>query len=190
LFANASAVFTDYLTLVCWSWTSGFLLGSLARRTIPVHGALFCLAVLFAGVWGVPRNSGDGGSNAVVFSLAFYRVVFPVLLQIALVLIPSVWGMRQGLGMATFPRPLRAMLWAGAVVSAVALVIMNFGWVLCSAGWVQGCMEWAIQVGYAHVFGRSPFIQISTLPLALAGPVGYGIAAAAWRRWRGMASAA
>ena len=32
--------------------------------------------------------------NAVVFDIAFYRVVFPLLVEIVLVAIPALWGMR------------------------------------------------------------------------------------------------
>lgn len=86
------------VALVLWAWTSGFVLGSLARRTVWVHGALFCLAWL--GEW------------ARVAWLVFWRwfelgrsfpIVFfvPILVQAFLFLLPSIWGMRRGLRIGT-----------------------------------------------------------------------------------------
>src|SRR5262249_23944492 len=52
--AHYSAVtFMGSLTLACWSWTSGFVLGSLTRRTVRVNGALFCLVSLSGELLGV-----------------------------------------------------------------------------------------------------------------------------------------
>lgn len=188
---NAGAgLFTVYLILVCWSWASGFLIGALSRLAVPAHGALFCLAVLIPGLWDQP-NLVARGPNAAIFSLTFYGVMFPFIVQAVLVLLPAVRGMRHGLGLAAFPRPLRAIQWACAIVTVAALVVMNLNWVLCligpfhSAGRYQACMEWVIQAGAPHVWGHSPIVRIPTLPLALAGPVGYLAAASVWRRWRG-----
>jgi hypothetical protein len=63
----------SFLTMICcqamalasWSWTSGFALGSLSRRTVWINGALFCLVCLrlefflvylrlTLGHWGIP----------------------------------------------------------------------------------------------------------------------------------------
>jgi hypothetical protein len=189
LLNSGTNVLRQYLVLACWSWAGGFLLGSLSRRTIPIQGALFCLAVLFVGL-GEPRWSpGYGDSTAAVFSLAFYRVVFPLIVQAALVLVPSVWGMRQGVRLAAFPLPLRGALLMSVIVTVAALILMNFGWALCFTGRYQACMEWAVQVGYAHVSGRSQIIAIPVLPLALAGPVGYLFVAMVWRRYATTAAA-
>ena len=47
-FAHCVAlILLSYLTLVCWSWTSGFVLGSVSRGTVRVNGVLFCLMLLF-----------------------------------------------------------------------------------------------------------------------------------------------
>src|SRR5262249_53571671 len=152
---NSEDIFKQYLILICWSWASGFMLGSLSRRTIPVNGALFCLVVLFAELLEAPpyllpgRNHfGNSGANAVVFSLTFYGLMFPLILQGVLVLLPSVWGMHQG-GLAKRPPLLRTILWASAVVTITVLATRNWGWFLCSLGRFQACAEWALQAGYA-----------------------------------------
>src|SRR5438067_11520663 len=43
LLHNSAGIFEQYLILFCWSWASGFALGSLSRRTIPINGTLFCV---------------------------------------------------------------------------------------------------------------------------------------------------
>jgi hypothetical protein len=184
----SAGIFVTYVTLLCWSWASGFMLGSLSRRTIPVNGALFCLVVLFAKLLEAPppgRNDSNVDSNDAVFSLTFYSVMFPLILQAVLILLPAVWGMHQGRRLATLPPMLRTILWTFAIATITALAIRNWGWVLCSTGRFPACMEWALWAGYATQAGRPPSRHIPALPLALIGPVGYMAATAVRRRWRG-----
>src|ERR1700704_4183276 len=44
-----------YLALACWSWTSGFVLGSVSRGIIRVNRVLFCLMLLFGALLGAPK---------------------------------------------------------------------------------------------------------------------------------------
>ena len=101
MFAEAVAlVFMRYLTLVCWSWTSGFVLGSVSRRIIRVNGVLFCLRLLFGELLGAPRYFAtvqylrwqslhrafpDFASlpdpNAPGIALTFYRAMFPLIVH-------------------------------------------------------------------------------------------------------------
>lgn len=115
-----AGIFMSYLTLSCWSWTSGFVLGSLSRRAIQVNGALFCLMLVFAELSGAPRYRGnslflhrarDFDNNAAVFTLTFYRVLFPLIVQAVLVVLPSLCGMRQGLRPAKLPPLLHTIVW-------------------------------------------------------------------------------
>ena len=167
---NGAAIFEQYLMLACWSWAGGFLLGSLSRRTIRVNGAIFCLIVLFA-EWLedpahlLPARTYDG--NSAVFSPMFYRIMFPLILQAVLVLLPSVWGMYQGLRLVTLPPLLRGILWASAIATIAALAIQNCGWVLCTSGRLPRCRVWSIPVS----------------ALSLAGPVAYMVATVVWPRW-------
>jgi hypothetical protein len=84
----------SYLMLACSAWAGGIAVGWLSRRAISVNAALFCAVVLTTPYPKVPFAGGS--SNAAVFSLTFYRVVFPVIVQTALVLLPAIWGMRLG----------------------------------------------------------------------------------------------
>src|SRR5260221_1750096 len=92
----SAVIFAAYMTLFFWSWPSGFMLASLSRRTIQVNGALFCLVVLLAKLLEAPppgRNDGNVDSNDPVLSLTFYSVMFPLILQAVLILLPAIWGM-------------------------------------------------------------------------------------------------
>jgi hypothetical protein len=65
------------LALIGWSWTTGFALGSLSRRTLWTTATLFCLVVFV--VFGLfPGTAARANPfNAAVFSLPFYRIVYP-----------------------------------------------------------------------------------------------------------------
>jgi hypothetical protein len=133
----SAGVFMSYITLMCWSWTSGFVLGSLSRSTIPVNGALFCLVLLLAELPGAPQYIGHAPllyrvraveSPSPVFALAFYRVMFPLIVQAVLVFLPSLWGMRQGRRLVTLRPLLQAMLWIAALATLAAIPIPSHVW--------------------------------------------------------------
>jgi hypothetical protein len=140
VFAETVAlVFKGYLTLVCWSWTSGFVLGSISRRMIQTNSVLFFLMLWFGALVGAPRYFAYyfqyvhrtfglpplPDPNAPVFALAFYREMFPLVIQAVLVVGPSLWGMRQGAGMARLRPLLRKILWTAAIATLAAMVIQN-----------------------------------------------------------------
>ena len=185
LVRNSAAIFNEYVTVICWSWASGFALGSLSRRAIPISGALFCLVVLLAETVQEPARlyNEHGDPNSAVFSLTFYRLIFPLILLAFLVLLPAVWGMRQGLQLTPFPLLLRAILWTFAIVTIAALTSRNWGWYPCRFGRFQACREWALQAGLSRQAGVPEIRPIPMLPFALAGPAGYLLATAVWRRW-------
>lgn len=161
---NCAAVCASFVGLMCWSWTSGFALGSVSRRSIPINGALFCLVLLVA-VWTrpptffghrwfwYPARSFD--NNAAAFSQAFYRVVLPLIVETILVLLPSLWGMRRGFRMTALSRPLQTVVWIAVIATIAALV---------NARWIQ-----------LH-------FHAALLPLCAAGPIAYTLAAANSRR--------
>jgi hypothetical protein len=105
------------LLLFCWSWAAGFVLGAMSRRTIWFNGILFCLALLFLGSQlnrpyqdRVYQYSVDGWP----LPLMFYTAILPLILQTTLILLPSLWGMHQGLQPPS--RLLQTILWVVAVV--------------------------------------------------------------------------
>ncbi len=58
LIRYGAGVSLNYLALVCWSWTGGFVLGFWSRRTIAVNVSLFGVTLLLAELLGAPRYLG------------------------------------------------------------------------------------------------------------------------------------
>jgi hypothetical protein len=90
--------------------------------------------------------------------------------------------MLQGRRSAASSRSLRALLLVLASVTIAVLALRNWGLVLCAWGSMQSCQAWALQTGYASLFGVLPVRQLPTLPLTLVGPLGYLLATSIWRR--------
>jgi len=135
------------LTLIGWSWTSGFVLGSLSRRTTWANGSLFCLAA-FGGTLAIATVGSQNPFNAAVFSLTFYSTVWPIILLTVLVALPALAGMRQTFRLPTLPL-LQTFLWAVliAILTARAkrgsgplgllslLIMWPVGYMIATAGW-------------------------------------------------------
>jgi hypothetical protein len=172
-------IFLMYLTLPCWSWIGGLTLAYVSRRAIPLNGALFCLMVFLAGLAGTPRFLGylarDFLGNSAVFAMTFYRVVCPAIVQAALVVLPALAGMRQGLRWIAVPRLPRVLLWTSATFNCASIT---------SLAW----FPWL--VGSAHVRpefwdGRIRLVQL--LLVFVYWPVVYLPARTIGCRWRGKA---
>jgi hypothetical protein len=173
-------VFKGYLALACWSWTSGFLLGTISPRMIQTNGVLFFLMLFFGALVGAPRYFAyywpfRYGANGPVFSLMFYWETFPLIVLALLVVGPSLWGMRQGEGMERLRPLLRRILWIAAIATLPAMVIQN--------------PELSV---FLKVFRRREIWgawQTWLLQLVVYWPVGYLVASAIWRhRHRRMAA--
>ena len=131
---HMGAILTGYFTLFCWSWSSGFLVGSASRRSLPLQGMLFGLFVLFGAAAGAPPQhfgqalfyrARDFPNNAAVFDVAFYRVVYPFLLQFALVLGPSIWGMSQAENARRARTVRRRIAWTAAIATLPAIAVQT-----------------------------------------------------------------
>lgn len=131
---QAAAIMAGYFTLFCWSWSSGFLLGSVSRRRLPFLSILFALFVLFGAYLGEPpRHFGralfhrarDFSNHSAVFDPVFFRLIFPVILQFVLVLSPSVWGMIQAERARKFPPRFRKPLWVATIATLPAIAIQT-----------------------------------------------------------------
>ncbi len=168
-------VFTSlsYLALIGWSWTTGFALGSLSRRTLWVTATLFCLVVL-AGSLGVTSTAARS-YNAAVFVERFYGVVFPRLVRVTLVLVPALWGMHWS-RRSPSPPLLRTILGAAAIAILTA--------------WTSKSIEYSVIFGW-HLMAPRPGIDgiVGTgddphrlFPLVLMCPVVYIVARAIWER--------
>ena len=161
-------IFRSFSTLVCWSWTTGFVIGSLARRTIWVNGTLFTI-VLFGELLAGPHHHNP--FNPLVFSLTFYRAVLPPLLCTVLIFLPALWGMHKAFRLANLP-PLRTILWAAAIATMTGLAIRDLEVSVMSA--LMSAL-WPLRAGWG----------LRLLPLAAVCPAGFMVATAKWRRLSG-----
>jgi hypothetical protein len=131
---QAGTILSGYVALFCWSWSSGFLIGSANRRSLPFQSVLFVSLVLFGAFLGMPpRHFGlalfhrarDFSNNAAVFDLWFYRVAFPLIVQAVFVVGPSIWGMCQAEQAGSGRPRFRKLLWAGAIATLPAIAMQT-----------------------------------------------------------------
>lgn len=184
LFGNGAAIVISWIALMCWSWTGGLLLGYLSRRTIWSNAAFLSFGLLLGALLHpppfieslfLPHHDRFGADpNGAVFAVTFYRVVFPLIVQYVLVLLPSLLGMRQGLRTGVLPFSLRTILWTSAIASMTSLVAQNSLW-------------WQIRTWqtYPLRLPRLPSLHL----VAAAGPIGYMIVTSIFRWSRGRTNA-
>ena len=108
-----------------WTWTSGFVLGSLARKTVWVHGALFSLGWLIFGIGLVFRAALHPHAAFPPFVQILHAVL--LLLPSVVFLLPSVSGARRGLRIGTLEAR-HAILVAVAAAAITGLTIWTGTW--------------------------------------------------------------
>ncbi|MEO5925115.1 MAG: hypothetical protein ABIR70_14940 [Bryobacteraceae bacterium] len=111
--------------LAGWSWSSGHVIGKVAGRARGVIGILFSVYLVMSGISrsAAPYNYDVNGG---FFSSAFYARVLPFVLQVLLILIPALWGMRQASRSDQSPA-VRNLLWVASVTTAFAVPAL-FWW--------------------------------------------------------------
>ncbi len=171
----APGVLLSCLALACWSWTTGLLVGGVARRILWFSGAVFFVIVLAVGVFGIPRffdhilvlpRARDFRGNSAVFLATFYRELFPQCVQLLLVVLPAWRGMLQGSRMDRFARTAQVLLLIAAATAVGTLVSANLLW-------------WQMRVWDIWPL-RQPRLP-SMMPLAIAGPAAYLLTSFVWR---------
>jgi hypothetical protein len=105
--------------LIAWSWTSGFMLGSLSPRTLWLNAALCAL-------------------------LAFYfadhfRIMAVSTFSPFLFLVPAIWGVRQGVRRVRLRRTIAFLLAAAITVLMIAAWTNSALWIL---NWLLLCPAW------------------------------------------------
>jgi hypothetical protein len=112
--------------------------------------------VLFGAFLGAPpphfghalfNRARDFSNNATIFNLAFYRVVFPRIVQFVVVLGPSVWGMYQAERVASCRPLFRSLLWTAAIATLPAIAIQTG---LASVPHVEGSISRSISQVVAY----------------------------------------
>jgi hypothetical protein len=102
------------IALAGWSWTSGYMVASLSRRTRWLTFGLFA-TIVFLGTLGTVTVAR---TNATAFAGHFLGVVLPRLVRFLLVLLPALWGMHSSRRASS-----RGMLALGCV-SLIALTLL------------------------------------------------------------------
>lgn len=175
-FAHVALVISiSLLTLVCWAWSTGFVLGRVSGRFRFQSVFLFCPLLFSAELLGaVPGNvlrpffltARHVQGNNVVFAVRFYGTWFPLLAQIGLVAAPVLWGVRQNFRAATLSPLVRTILWMAAITTLAAFVMQDWGFVAMP---YRGAGLWS---GW----------HVKVLQLVVYWPIGYLIATMIERR--------
>ena len=159
--------------LAGWSWTSGFVLASLSRRTAWMAVTLFAL-VLFIGTIGTTTIARTDGT----FAGHFFAVVFPRLFRTMLVLVPALWGLRTARRRSLSPRAVIA----GAVLLALVTVLASDG---LEDSLVLGRGAYRTDGGPDGAMGTAddprPLWPVS---LVMLWPMGYILISTIWHRAR------
>jgi hypothetical protein len=114
--AEFSTLFCQSFLLIAWSWTAGFVVGSLSRKTLWLSAALTCLPCLFC--------------------LSRFRVESLSRLCLLLFLLPAILGARQGL------RMIRMKLGAAMALATVITIAMIWMWSRIDLWTFQWALIW------------------------------------------------
>jgi hypothetical protein len=167
-------LFMRCFPLVCWSWTAGFVLGSVSRRLAPTNALLFCLALLSGELFAAPRYVAWWGDyvrrriglplppdqHDPISGLGFYKAVFPLLIVALLVAIPSLWGMRRSVDLGRLKPLLHTAIWTAAIVTLGVLVIQEpgAGFLLAAYRYPEIWQSWHIRVLQMVVYWPAAYL--------------------------------
>ena len=164
-----------FAALICWSWTTGLVIGTYARRTLWFNGTTLLVVLLCITTFGAPRGLGgvllevrarDFPGNAAVFANTFYRDIFPRIVEVLLVMLPVLDGMRRTIRDSRFTR-----------IGRVCMLICCFATLGSLAS--ECSIWWCLRVWNAWPL-REPRLP-SLIPLAILGPAAYLISTAVRR---------
>lgn len=125
------------LALVCSSWTVGFVIGSVSGKyarsnafvlmLILLAGELSLVPRYLAFSWQLPNELFNVPVSDPVSAIFFYRVMFPLIVQIALVAVPALFGVLAATQLRVLHPLLRACICMGAITTIATLVIRTPG---------------------------------------------------------------
>lgn len=163
----APSIVLSYFALACCSWTCGLLIGWSAQRTRWLSGLGLVAVIVLVAVWGLPRSlanvmvlqrARDFHGNAAVFLGLFYRWIFPVSIEVFLVILPAWWGMHHSSRIARFSRLARFIMTILCLTVLAVVVSQNLLW-------------WQLRIWNVWPL-RYPRLP-SLAPLAFAAPTAY-----------------
>ena len=173
LFWSFESIALSAAALSVWSWTCGYMLASVSRRTVWVTAIMLALVVFLAtlGTSTVARITHDK------FAGHFYGVVLPRLFRAAFVMLPVLWGIysrRKGVIRPT-------MLFAGAAL-VITLTVLKSPGLENSLVWGRGLYGHA---GPDRTFGTSDDPRpLWPVALVMLWPTAYILATAMPNRQR------
>jgi len=150
------------VSLICWSWSCGFVVGSASPRTIQSSRILICVGccLLWLGLIGIPhsavfvRSARLYPGNSAVFRNLFYRSIAPLLAQMLLVLMPLLQGLRDAQRQGQLSTLRWLLVWSLQATALLSLSTQALAW-------------WQFRTSN---LSPSPAPHLpSLLPLALAG---------------------
>jgi hypothetical protein len=168
----ADATFLNSLTASGWgaasslaslafrSWSTGFALALLWRRSLAVNAFLLCCMLLFAGWFGghlpLEFRARDYSGNAAVFGSTFYRLFFTPAVVTLACLFPLLHGIQDG---AKEP-PLH-----GVAVAAMATVMFALGAIQSWFWWrhrtLYSAMSWQVWwLAALQVYAAAPILCV------------------------------
>ncbi len=147
------------LGLVFWSWTSGFVMGALSRRTIWITGTVF-LAIwsyplTFKWMFWMMSHRGENHS-APGLSVVILMMSFQGLLQSLFFALPITIGVRLGLR-----KPTLSVAQACAITALMILVVSTSVW---TGGWSQAAVtRWATGTWNSGIGWQSRLLSLAIL---------------------------
>lgn len=174
--SSVPLVFGSFLRLACWSWIAGMLIGFASKRVIKSSylallvvlllafavGAPFYIAycdrIFFAGAPILPNQ------NDPISQVPFYRSLYPWLVQLVVVAVPAVYGIRHSSRAAK----LRAFVKAAIVI----LIVLA-----CAEILVESTRLWFIWIPHTIVRNIFPYLAaLAPLHWIVYWPVAYVLA--------------
>ena len=109
--------------VMLWSWTAGFVFTSLSRKTVPVAGALLCLAWLCSIVPVAVRSR---------FVLPWFYILLWLIPSMVFFL-PAIWGAKRAFRRGDLPLRQAIVL---LVITAGAIAVVTW-----TSGWPEAALE-------------------------------------------------
>lgn len=144
----------EILTLVCqslaiifWSWTAGYVLGSLSSRTAWMNRAVLCLVCFFHGkvinfIWPyLQAVLSFKHFGSIKFPFYYYGAIYPIVLLL-LFLLPAFTGIRLAQRYCQLEiKP--AILLTAAIATLTTLVTLTEGWQFTAVErWSMGALHY------------------------------------------------
>lgn len=132
----AVLVFAKWLTLICWSWSAGFVLGYFSKGIARLNVVLLLFALGLGEAFVAPAYTAYSlnylhrflhlpalpNPNAPVSALTLYSAIFPIIIQVMLVAGPAIHSMGAGTQMAESRREARMFCLIAALLTIVTMI--------------------------------------------------------------------